>query len=562
MEKKWQIKKNPFGKEKISPETLVKVLLWNRGIKGEKQIENFLLPPPPEKISLEEVGISRKEVEKAKKRLKEAKKKGEKILVYGDYDADGLSGTALVWEGLYLAGFKAIPYIPDRIKDGYGLNLSRVEALGKKFPGLKLVITVDNGIVAYEAVEALKKKGIEVIVIDHHLKGKKKLKAKAIIHTTCLSASGVAWFFLKELGDLGVGFPDLGLAVLGAIADLLPLKGPNRSLVKYGMSFLEKTRRVGLRHLFRNAGIENKPLDSFKVSYIIAPRLNALGRIANSLDGLRLLCVRRLDKGEQLARLAHQVNSERQRITNGSFLLAKEAVLKKKKIPLVVFAASEKFHQGIVGLIAGKLAEEFYRPAFVIRKEKKVSLGSARSIPGFNIVEALGEARDILLEMGGHPMAAGFKVATKDINKLEKRLLSLAKKKLGKKKLVPKIEIDASLPLRAVNFDYYRAVSQLAPFGFGNPQPLFLFKNLRVVEVRQIGSDGAHLKLLLDDPQTPIQERVMAEAVGFNLGEWGGRLLPGDLVDVVASFDEDSWGGRKKIVLKIKDLRIASQVVK
>jgi len=563
VQKKWLIKRNnPFWKKKITPDTLVKGLLWNRGIKEKEEIRDFLKPLLPAKIEIGQVGISKSEVAKARRRIQQAKEKKEGVLVYGDYDADGFCGAALLLEGLYFAGVKAIPYIPDRIKDGYGLNASRVAKIKKKIANLKLVITVDNGIVANEAVKAIKKLGIETIIVDHHVKGKSLPSAEAIIHTTQLSGSGVAWFLLRELADLGVEAPDLGLAALGTVADLLPVTKANRSLIKYGVPCLERTRRVGLRHLFKNTGIDNKPIDTFKISYIIAPRLNALGRIADPLDGLRLLCVRRLAKGEALAKLAQQINLKRQKMTADSFLAAKNEILKQDEIPPLVFVSNSDFHQGIVGLIAGKLADEFYRPAIVIKKEKGVSHGSGRSIKGFNLVQALKKLGGLLIEVGGHPMAVGFKVEAKKIPEFKKRLLSLVRKELKGKKLLPRLKVDGRLSLSEVKREYYEAICQLAPFGLGNPLPNFLIEDLQILETKQVGNNGHHLKLFFDDPKTPVKERIVAEAIGFNLGNWGEKLLPGDLVDVVASIDENIWMGRRKIILKVEDLRLKAKVVK
>jgi len=558
---KWQVKKNPYWKKRLSPEELRRALLWNRGVRERKEVRRFLQPLPPQKITLSEAGIEEKEMVKAKERIKLALSRKEKVLVYGDYDVDGLCSTALVWENLYLAGVMALPYIPDRLKDGYGLNVAAVARVKKKIPQLSLVITVDNGIIAHQAIRELKKMGVETIIVDHHLKSGRRPPAVAVVHTTRLAGSGVAWFLVRELASLGVAPPDLGLAALGTVADLLPVLGVNRSLIKHGIPYLQSTRRVGLRHLFQQAGIAGRPLDSYKISFIIAPRLNALGRIANPLDGLRLLCSRRLEKGESLARLAQQINAERQKMTEVSTQKARRIVLRQSKLPPLIFISDSSYHRGIIGLIAGKLTEEFHRPSVVIKEEKGVSHGSARSIKGFNIFALLKEAREMMIELGGHPLAAGFKVEREKIPQLAKKLTRLAKKRLRTEMLEPKIEIDGRLSLQEISLPYYQALSQLAPFGLGNPVPTFLLEGVRLVEKRRLGSNGDHLKLVLDDPATPITERVMAEAIGFRLGPWEEKLLKGDLLDIVANLEEDNWGGRRKIILKIKDLRLRKKVV-
>mgnify|MGYP001144910842 CR=1 FL=1 len=563
MSSRWVFKRNnPFWKKKLTPEKLTLALLWNRGIKGKKATKQFLFPPLPAEISLAQAGIDPKQVKKACLRLKQAQIKKERILVYGDYDVDGFCSTALLWEALYFANFNAFPYIPNREKDGYGLNADTVKKLKAEIPGLGLVITVDNGIVANEAVKELKKQGIDTIIVDHHLPSKTLPKALSIIHTTKLAGSGVVWFLVCQLADLGAPLPDLGLAALGTVADMLPVKGVSRSLIKHGTPYLETTRRVGLRSLFSLAGIRGQPIDTFKIGFIIAPRLNALGRIADPMDGLRLLCSRRLIKGERLAKLAQKVNTQRQKMTKDSLQEAREKV-GKGKLPELLFVASSSFHQGIVGLIAGRLMDEFYRPAIVIKKEKGISRGSVRSIKELNIIQALRSFKGLFVELGGHPQAAGFKIKTKNIPVLKKKLLSLVKQKLKGKKLQPRLGIDGCLNLsQASSPDYYQAIAKLSPFGLGNRQPIFLLKNLRIVELRKAGSNGNHLKLILDDPDTPLEERAVAEAIGFNLGSWGDKLSMGDLVDLAANLTENHWKGKTSVVLQVKDLRLRGKVVK
>jgi len=552
---KWKIKRNPFWKNNLSTEEMVRALLWNRNVRNKKDISEFLNPLPPDNILVKEVGVSQREINKAKKRIAQALFKKEKIIVYGDYDVDGLCGAAIVWEGLYELGAGAIPYIPDRIKDGYGLNSSCILELKNKFPGVKLVVAVDNGIVANKETSKLKEEGIDVIIVDHHLPGESLPEALAIVHTTKLSGSGVAWLLMRELKTLGVEIPDLGLAALGTVADMLPVIGANRSIVKFGIPFLETTRRVGLRRLFEYSGIKDKPLDTYKISYIIAPRLNALGRIANSLDGLRLLCSRRLEKGESLAKLAQQVNSDRQKMTMEGITCARDELKKLENTPFLIFSASSMYHQGIVGLIAGRLTEEFYRPSVVISQSEGVSHGSARSIPELNIMSVLNEARALLLDVGGHPMAAGFSIESKNIVPFERKVCAIVKDKLKGKKLVPNVQVDGKIALSQVTGKYYKALSSLAPFGLGNPEPLFMIEKVRALEVRTMGEKSDHLKLFLDDPATPEKEKLVAESVGFYLGHWSQKILAGDLIDVVGYFTEDNWGGRTRIVFRIKDLR-------
>jgi single-stranded-DNA-specific exonuclease len=549
------------GKVPKSPSELIKILLENRGIKDEKEKAAFLHSPSPDSISIAEVGVNEKELKKATVRIQKAIEEKEKILIYGDYDADGLCGTAILWETIHQLGGIVTPYIPDRIKDGYGINKDSLSRILKKLPDLSLIVSVDNGIVANEAVKFAKRKNVDVLVVDHHLEGKSLPEALAIVHTTALSGSGVAWFLARELSVGKLALPDLGLAALGTVADVLPLLGANRSIVKYGISYLENTSRVGLRCLYKSAGIEGKPLDTYRISFVIAPRLNALGRIANPLDGLRLLCSRRLNKGEELAGLASKINTQRQRMTNDGLSLAENLISADEEGSKLIFISSPNYHQGIIGLIAGKLVERYNRPAIVIQENGNICKGSARSVHGFNIVSALAEFKDLFLDLGGHSMAAGFSIKKQNLSRLKKQLLSLVEKSLSEKLLVPRVKIDCQLSINQLNMEYYQAVSSLSPFGMGNPEPVFLLSGVRVVKIDQVGGDGQHLKLFLDDPATPLVERVPVEVIGFGLGNWSEKILPGDLLDIIFNLSLDTWGGRKRIVLRLKDLKIAKKVI-
>ncbi|MFH1601950.1 MAG: single-stranded-DNA-specific exonuclease RecJ [Candidatus Shapirobacteria bacterium] len=555
MNSSWRLKKkNPVLKKKLTPEKLLLALLWNRGVKTALGVKSFLNPVNISQVDLSKAGINKKETVKALKRIKKAVADKETILVYGDYDVDGFCATALVWEALHQARAQAIPYIPSRQDDGYGLKAGRVKKLKRNFPNLSLVITVDNGIVEHEQIKKLKEAGIEVIVTDHHLPQKTLPKALAIIHATGLSGSGVAYFLARELQELGAELPDLGLAALGTVADMMEVRGINRILIKQGIPYLENTSRVGLRRLFCEAGIDNKTLDIYKIGFLVAPRLNALGRIANPLDGLRLLCSQTAIKGNKLAKMAEEINSERKSLTAKGIEIAKKD-LDQEKPSGFIFSASSSFHPGIVGLIASKLKDEFYRPAVIISKEEKVSRGSARSVEGLNIIKVLREIENIFVGLGGHALAAGFEIKTKNIPILKKKLKRLIKEHLPKKGLEPKIELEAKLSLSQVNPEYYQQIIKLAPFGLGNPEPLFLFEGLRLTELRQVGRSADHLKMALDDPQTLPEEKIWAEAIGFNLGKYYGELKAGELVDLAASLSEDCFTGKVKIVLKVKDLR-------
>jgi single-stranded-DNA-specific exonuclease len=556
---RWVTKKNPF-KRKSSLEALLKLLLWNRGIRNDKEIDAFLDPICLDKIDLSDTGIDKSEIVKAGERINQCLANNETVLIYGDYDVDGFCGSALVWEGLFAAGLKVIPYIPDRNEDGYGLNKNRVLKIKKKFSKLSLVVTVDNGIVANEAVSGLKKKGVDTIIIDHHLPGKTLPESLATVHSTLLSGSGVAWFFIKNLALSNLKLPDPGLAALGTVADMLPVLGINRSIIKYGSYHLEKTKRPGLKNLFHLAGVSG-PIDTQKIAFNIAPRLNALGRISDSLDGLRLVCVRDEKKGLLLAKKACRVNSKRQDLTNSGFTTAEAEFLKAKPTQIIT-SSSSSYHRGIVGLIAGKLTNKYNRPAVIISIEDGLGHGSARSVEGFNIVKALRKLNDMLVDVGGHPLAAGFTISVDKIPLFTKRLNAIAENKLDKKTLQGRVDIDKRLSLSEANLKTYQQIQKLAPFGINNPQPIFSFRNLRVVEVKTVGSERKHLKLLVDDPKTARRENIVCELIGFGFGDWIEKIASGDFIDIAACLDENVWQGRRKIVLRLVDLKRTKKMLK
>ena len=359
------------------------------------------------------------------------------MVVYADYDADGITAGAIMWETLWRLGARVMPYIPHRVDEGYGLSEKGIDAVRVEYDP-SLIITVDHGITAHAQVEYAKKLGIEVIITDHHVKPE-KLPRSTIVHTTLLSGSGVSWFVATQMmqsqGKKGDGdqLSELtALAAIGTIADLLPLTGVNRSIVKFGLEMLRKTKRTGLNALIAEAGIEKKSIDTFSVSHMLAPRLNAMGRLEHAIDALRLLCTKDEMKAKLLAQKLGLTNKERQQLTIDTVTHAKDLV--PKTLKKLLFIAHETYNPGVIGLVAGRLVEEYWRPAIVLSVGAEFAKASARSIPGFNIVEAIRTCSDLLVDVGGHPMAAGFTVETKNLDKLKKRLEVLAEKELDDEK--------------------------------------------------------------------------------------------------------------------------------
>lgn len=568
----WQVLQTLEKRAKA--EEVIKLLLANRQLKKKKEIEEFFSPAQPVNLTASDLGISQREMKRAVRRIKKAVDEQEPIVVYGDYDADGVCATAILWETLHQLGAQVLPFIPLRKEEGYGLSLAGLKRMKKELGPVKLIITVDNGITADKAIQAAKKQKIDVIVTDHHLPGKKKPAALAIIHTTQLAGAGVAWFFSKELNRLVCPRPRSGatnplrgrswleLAAIGTIADIMPLLGPNRSLVKYGLQDLRRTRRLGLLSLFQVTALDKRKLEPWQVSFILAPRLNATGRLTDAMDSLRLLCTRDSARARGLAQKLNAENNRRQRLTEKASWHVQETL--REPLSKLLFAASADYHEGVIGLVAGDLVKRFHRPAVVFSLSEKKAKGSARSVEGFNILQAIRGCEKLLVNYGGHPMAAGLTVERKKLAALKKQLSRVVEATIKEAHLRPVLKIDCRLKLFHLTWKLYERLEKLAPFGMANPRPVFCSRSLRVTQMKVVGNHGRHLKIQLDDPQTPQVEDVLAfeeapafEGIGFGLGDLAGKIKHGDLVDVAYTLEKNAWRDEEKLELKIKDLRAA-----
>lgn len=532
---KWQIRNS----QKATAENITKILASNRRLKTEAQIKQFLNPSPNGLFNFR-LG----ETQKAIGRLESALDKNEKIIVYSDYDADGICGTAILWETLYALGADVKPYIPDRIKEGYGFSASAVERMAAG--GVKVIISVDHGITAVSQVATASKLGIDVILTDHHLPPKKMPNPFVLLHTTRLCGAGVAWKFAWEVGehfkiDPEVILEKLSLAAIATVADLVPLLDLNRAIVYFGIEKLQKTERVGLLAVLRRAGIVKEQISSYEIGHVIAPRINAMGRIENAIDSLRLLCTKSRTQAEALSQLVSQTNSRRQDLTVKVVQEARSLVVDKNPIGVIV---NNGWHEGVIGLVAGRLVEEFWRPMIVISEGQQFSKGSARSVDGYNIVEAIRQCSDILVNVGGHPMAAGFTIETKHIEIFKNRILEIAAKAdFGDGQRL--LNIDCPLDLSEVTWGVFDAIKKFEPFGVENEEPVFVAKSVTVEDVRAVGALNQHLKLTIEG----------MDAVGFGLGEERASLRPGDKIDLAYTLSQNTWNGRKSLQLKIKDFK-------
>jgi single-stranded-DNA-specific exonuclease len=549
--KRWEI----LEKRKVeSEEEIVRVLLANRGIKKEKQRKEFFNPIDPHEISLKSLGVNETEIKKAIERVRIARKKAEHVIIYGDYDADGVCSTAILWETLHAAMIDVLPHIPDRFDEGYGVNPDSVEVLKKKDDKLGLIITVDNGIVAYDGIKRANELGIDVIVIDHHQPGKNFPHAFAVVHSTAVCGAALSWFFSKEIAEdflipqshfkIGDG---LELAAIGTIADQLPLLGPNRSLAKFGLDELNETKRPGLLALFEEARIEKGNIGPYEVNFIIAPRINSVGRLSDGIASLRLLCTRRKDKAIELAREIGKTNLQRQKIVDEVVTHALLGIKDNKE--KIIVLANESYHEGVIGLAASKLVEEFYRPAIVLSKKGEKSKASARSISGFNIIEAIRNT-GLILEGGGHPMAAGFSIETERIEEFAAKINKISEETLTDEILERKLRIDLEIGFEQISQRLMDRLKEFEPTGLGNPTPVFVTRAVEVVSVSVVGRDAKHLKLKLKE------NGHFFDSIFFGGGEIYSDMSAGSKIAVVYSIEENVWNGYKNLQLKIKDLRI------
>lgn len=562
------------GVQRYKVEEIVEILLANRGLRTKKEVDNFLNPLSPLDLSLKELGISKIQLDKAARRIKKAIKNSEEMIVWGDYDADGLCGTAILWETIYALGGKVMPYIPDRVTEGYGLNKQAIK-LKMKNEKFKILLTVDHGITAHEKIDYAKKLGLDVIVTDHHQLSRTKPKAYAIVHSTKICGATVAWLLAKELckGSEVQRFRSseyLDLVAIGTIADLMPLLGPNRSFVKFGLEKLNKTQRIGLLALLKEAGLQGREIGSYEVGWILGPRLNASGRIEDAMDSLRLLCTSDRKRAKDLAEKSDRINKERKNLLEKTLAHAEGQVLYQDPSlkNSLIFLSDESYHEGVIGLVAGRLVEKFYRPAVVVAQGKKYSKASARSIKGFDIIKAIRQCDQYLVDAGGHPLAAGFTVETKRLEGVTRKLAKIADQQLDEKKLTKTLKIDCELGLSELSFKLHEAIQKMTPFGVGNPEPVFASLGLRPLNFRLVGKNQDHLKLLLDDPKTLKLEKTGAEAglvyqppldgIGFGLKEVYNKLSKDKLIDVAYSLTLDEWGGHKRLQLKIKDIKVNS----
>lgn len=540
------------------------LLLKNRQI-NKSDSDDFFKPHFPDSSDF---NINNKELKKAVDRVNLAIKNKENILIYGDYDVDGITSTAILWQVLYQKGAKILPFLPDREADGYGIkSKSFFDFETKKNIHFDLLITVDNGIVANTELAKITQKNTDIIIIDHHLPTENLPKVSAIIHSTNFSGSALSWFFASQFDKNA----DIGLAAAGTVADCLPLIGINRNIVIHGLKSLQKNPNPGIKKLIEISGIKQDSISAYDLGFVIGPRINAVGRLSNPTDALRLLCSQNSNQSTEYAKNLDKFNKDRQDIQKDNLKIAEEIICRdalraslsqKKSLSSnsnkLIFISNKTFLPGIIGLIAGRLTEKYYLPSIIISVGDEYSKGSCRSIKELNIINALRlsvetrhgaslqqkKSPPLLTELGGHAGAAGFTIKTENIDKFQNKITKFVNKKLKDIDLKPSIIVEAEMKLSAVNIKNCRLIGKFEPFGIDNNKPLFLFKNISITQKRVIGSTADHLKLKFDD----------IDAIAFKKGDLDKTLGVGDSVNLIASLDLNVWNGSISPQLIVKEI--------
>ena len=548
-------------------------VLYNRGLRTPTEVGDFLVGED----AVVENPFALGDMDAAVARIFRAIAQGETICVYGDFDADGVSATALLVHALQVAGGRVGPYIPDRVDEGYGLNLDAIATIAQK---AQLLVTVDCGIRSVAEVAQARALGMDVIITDHHSIGPELPLAVAVVNPqrqdvpnprSRLAGVGVAYRLaqavLRTATTEGRAKLDadqaalveqelLDLVALGTVADMMPLLGENRSLVRRGLAQLNLAQRPGLAALMQVADLRPGTVDATAISFRLGPRINAAGRLAHAKLAYRLLRTTNPTEAYTLATELESLNTQRRTLTEQAQAAAEQQLQEEPVADrAMLFVRSPDLPSGIVGLVAGKLTERFYRPAVVVEQGPEESRGSARSIAEFDISRALDEVSGCLVRHGGHSRAAGFTVKTAQLPEVEERLTALAEAWLGDRQLLrPTLWIDAEVQLDELNWGAREQLTRLEPTGYDNPTPRLLCRNLRVREARTVGG-GKHLRLIVDrDPHSPV-----LDAVAFSQGAWASRLKVEDRIDVVFQLEANEWQGRQSLQLNIQDLRLSQE---
>jgi single-stranded-DNA-specific exonuclease len=502
-----------------------------------------------------------KGLEVAVERLVRAIRAGEIVLVHGDYDVDGICSTTILVRVLRHLGGKAIPFIPHRLTDGYDLSQSGVDAA--ILEGASVVVTCDCGTSAHEAIAQLTGRGIDVIVTDHHLPSQPVPECTAVLNPRqpgCeypdkdLCAAGVVFKLAVALLESCGSSPNvalnlLDLVALATVADVAPLRGENRALVRYGLRLMAETRHPGLRALVESSGIHPGRITAGRVGFVLAPRLNAAGRVGSAMRGVELMLSTNMSDCYGIARDLEELNRARQELDRETLDIAREMVLQLDLDETFGIAlGADGWHPGVIGIVASRLVEEFCRPVMLVAFDAGHGKGSGRSIGAFDLHGGLSECRDLLVRFGGHRAAAGITIERGQMPAFAARFNQVARSRLTADDLVPELRIDLELAVDDANLDLEALMRHFEPFGIGNPGPVFAVRGARLAGTpRSVGQDG--LKLWLKGEQSVL------EALGWGMADRLGEFSEGDRIDVAFRLERDTYGGHEKVVARICDLR-------
>jgi len=533
-------------------------ILSNRGVCNPVEAEKFLNPRLSnlnDPFDIPNIGF-------AAERVLRARESGEKVLVYGDYDVDGVTGTAILLQTLKFLGIDSSYYIPHRYGEGYSLSLASVKKIAAD--GVKLIITVDCGIASAVEIEEANALEMEVIITDHHNLPHSLPKAFAIVNpkqmksghsSRNLSGAGVAfkfaWALLRTAGRKDNAFLTslLDLASLGTISDVVPLTGENRILAAGGLKLINERKRFGLKYLADSASLFGKIMVN-QIYFGLAPRLNAAGRLEHASKAVELLLTENPDSARDLADELNRINSRRKDLGSG----IKEDVFSKIELVLekesrILFLAGEDWHPGVIGIVASQVVDTYFRPTVLIGVKDGVGRGSARSIEGLNIFELLDSCRDLFLDFGGHEGAAGFEIVSDNILELERRLKATAEEMIDPADLVPKIAIDAEIDPMQINLGLIDEIGKLQPFGEGNPDPVFMVRGLRLTDHKKVGNNKKHLKAWFS------RDGVNLETIGFGMGKMADTLDYQKSYDIAFKLESNEYNGFASAQLSLVDVR-------
>jgi single-stranded-DNA-specific exonuclease len=539
---------------------ILRQILYNRGFTTKQDAISFLEAQVPTGCEPENLNG----IPEAIDRIHYAIKNHEKIAIYGDYDVDGVTATALLVDFLKKSGGDVIGYIPNRFEEGYGLNTEAITGL--RGQGINLILTVDCGIRSVREAEHARKSGVDLIITDHHHPGTELPTAFTIINPKMpgsnypdINLAGVGLAYKLALAYTSSKNPSdgepiyaeeyLDLVALGTVADLAPLTGENRSLVRAGLSHIQRPHRQGILSLIGVSGLKPEQVTANSIGFILGPRLNAAGRLDSALAALDLLLTKDVKKAGELAQILNIQNHERQQKTRVIQEKAEILAFREKEEPLLLFAVDADFNPGLIGLAASRLQDRYYRPAIVAHKGEEFTRGSCRSIPEFHITDALDQCADILIHHGGHTSAAGFTIHNNNLEELIERLNLITEQQLGKLELRPSLYADSEIPLSELKPDLLKYLEWLEPTGYGNHQALFITRDLKVIRRRTLGKDESHLKLTVTDG------RITYDAIGFRQGYWAD-ILP-EKVDLIYNFEKNEFNDRQYLQLNVRDIKPA-----